>query len=246
MDSFWDNIFRWGIKATLFGLLFLFFPKRKSKYTATKPLDELRREFKWFNLFSGLAFFAIAVVICFICQFIFQQISKITLPKFNGALLVISPSYWDWLGAGIFLSFGLTVAIFSPLAKLYLKDRYSDYMAYNTMSSRFDSEKLLRFIVPFLLVGAFIIVLAVSDSYTAVFRDKIIVDYYLSFQQKEYSYQDITKVKEFTDKKGKYYFHITFNDGKVWSSRQNGNNDYNTDSQILDIIEEVRDDVVWE
>lgn len=110
----------------------------------------------------------------------------------------------------------------------------------------FDGLRFMGFLIPLLIAGSFIIVLLLSGSYTVVYKDKIIVNYYLSFKEKEYSYQDITKVQEFTDKNGEYYFHITFNDGKVWNSRQNGNNDYNTDSQILDIIEVVRDDVEWE
>ena len=168
------------------------------------------------------------------------------MEQYHTAILVITPSYWGWLIGGVVLGFGLAGALAMRFTKKHLGEEYGDYMAYQTMIQGFDSERLARFLTPTLIAGSFIIVLLLSGSYTVVYKDKIIVNYYLSFKEKEYSYKDITKVQEFTDKKGKYYFHITFNDGKIWNSRQNGSDDYYTDSQILDIIDEVRADVVWE
>ena len=246
MNNFGNSLLEWGIKAALFGVIFLFFPKKKSEYKTNKSLKELSRRFRWFNVASTFIVFVAAVLIGLGTSFIFQKISLLKMEQYHTAILVITPSYWGWLIGGLVLGFGLAGALAMRFTKKHLGDEYGDYMAYQTMIQGFDSERLARFIIPALIAGSLVIVLLLSGSYTVVYKDKIIVNYYLSFSEKEYTYQDITKVQEFTGKKGDNYFHITFNDGEVWNSRQNGNDDYNTDSQILDIIEEVRDDVVWE
>lgn len=60
MNNIGDAILEWSIKAALFGLIFLFFPKGKSEYKTNKSLKELNRQFRWFNVVTAFLIFIAA------------------------------------------------------------------------------------------------------------------------------------------------------------------------------------------
>lgn len=245
MSPWVERLLSIGLQVLIFGLLIYFFPKKKSKIQTNKTLDELSQEFKKFYLLSSLLILLLIVILGILFTFTFNFISGI---KFNGikdAQIVVKPDLWSWGLAGGVLSFGVSYKISMWLTKLYLKDKFNDYIAYNNMMAGLDTYKVMQILSPLLIAFSLCLAILISGSSTILYNDRIEVDYYFSFSKKVYQYADVVRIKEI-EGESKSRFEITFNDGKVWNSAQNGFSDYYKDLEIIDIIEEKTSDEIWE
>ncbi len=152
---------------------------------------------------------------------------------------------WSWVLAGGVLSFGVSYKISIWLTKLYLKDKFNDYIAYSNIMAGLDTDRIMQFLSPVLIAFSLFLAIITSGSSTVLYNDRIEVDYYFSFSKKVYQYTDVVKIKEI-EGESKNRFEITFNDGKVWNSAQNGFDDYDKDWDIVDLIEDKTSDEIWE
>jgi hypothetical protein len=246
MPAWLDSILPTLLNAVLLGLIFLFFPQKKSKAQTNKTYKELIKEFRWFFLISSLGIYLLIALLTVGLGYLFFEIDTIGNTVDNDAIIIVKPGVLSWMGASLFLSIALSFRLSTRLIKKYLKDRFNDFMALNNMIQKADVYRFMEILSPVLIAVSLISVIVISHSSTVLYKDKIVVSYYFKFSPVKYRYSDIKKIQEFTDDKDEQYFHITFNDGEVWNSRQNGYDDYKKDSKILDVLEEKVPDEVWE
>ncbi len=245
MNWWSEKLLSISLQAVLFGLLFYFFPKKKSKIQTDKTLVELSIEFKKFYLVSSLLIFVLITILAILFTYTFNFISGIKFSYIKDALILVKPDLWSWGLAGGVLSFGVSYKISIWLTKLYLKDKFNDYIAYSNIMAGLDTDKIMQFLSPVFIAFSLFLAIITSGSSTVLYNDRIEVDYYFSFSKKVYQYTDVVKIKEI-EGESKNRFEITFNDGKVWNSAQNGFSDYYKDLEIVDIIEEKTSDEIWE
>lgn len=245
MDRLSNEILEIIIKLILFGLIFIFFPLKKSITQSKKSLEDLNKEFKWFTIISTLFVFADLVIFSIAFGYLFYGIFSIENEKNSTAIIAVYPDVWSWITCGLALSLGVTYKTSVWLTKKLLKDKFTDFIAMQNMKLGYDGYRLMQIISPLLILLSFLMVMITSGSSTVLYNDRIEVDYYFSFSKKVYQYTDVVRIKEI-EGESKNRFEITFNDGKVWNSAQNGFSDYYKDLEIVDIIEEKTSDEIWE
>jgi hypothetical protein len=246
MPAWLDGALPFLIKAALFGLIVLFFPRKKSKAQTDKSLQELNSQFKRFTLLSTPVTFLLISALALAFAYVFYELARLEFKNNKDAIVVVTPSYLSWVAGSVFLAAALGYKIMRWVSQKKLKDRFNDFMAFNNMKSGYDVYGLMEFLTPVLLLLSLVFVFLISGSSTVLYRDKMVVDFYFKLRPIEYKYSDIKAIEEFTGENRNIYYHITFNDGEVWSSKQNGFDDYWKDQQILDVLEDKVPDEVWE
>lgn len=101
---------------------------------------------------------------------------------------------WPLLLPAMFLGFVVAYLPVILLQRLILRERSAEYDRYVELKSRYDINRVSRFLIPGLSVIFVVGVLALLGDYVVAASDKLVVNPFLGFQH-TYAYSDITSIE---------------------------------------------------
>jgi hypothetical protein len=227
----------------IFALFSKYFPINKAKYQTLKSLTELKKEFRTFDILILLLFFVSTPFLVYASYKIFGAISDFRFSKFANDGYLFLPDRMMWFGPAIFSGLGLSAFIFTAIQKPILKEKYNDYIAYSNLKYGYDSDKVIKILIKFLIVivtGFFIFAI---NNFASFGTEKIVISNFFQLTESKYNYKDVARIKS-VDKliapngnivSDKHYI-IDFSDSNKWSSRQGGDSDYDKDTDMIKFI----------
>ncbi|BDS10538.1 hypothetical protein [Aureispira anguillae] len=241
-----DSMLRIVLPPLILGIIFIvfqkLFPSKKSKHTTAKSLEELTKEYRKYDSIFLILFFCLTIPFGIAYGFLFQKIGQIlNEPMIENGGILIQPSFLAWMIAGFLagmITFGL---VGTPISKAILKDRESEYLAYNDLKYNYDTEKVTNIAAAFLTLFALLIVASIFDNFSYFGKEKLKLNGIFGFGTSHYKYEEIEKVKSIKLLRNDVYtesnwIDITFKDGYKWHSVDDGYNDYEKDLQIVKLV----------
>jgi hypothetical protein len=212
--------------AIAFAIFRRVFPYRPPAAVSHRPLEELVKDYRKWELFAIVPFFLLVTALSILWYLGLRLIAdwRLSTLKPNRFLLVPIPIIWAL--PAFFLGI---ISASLPLHLLYsalLEDRYEEYTLYCNLRIGFDSWKVFRWTALIFLIACGAGIGLVLNWYTRLTDDAIYVRHPLSFDEVRYPYSRVAAiayVATFTAPNGNIvhrpYFAIRFDDGTTWTTR---------------------------
>lgn len=210
-------------------LLFLVFPHHRDLQRVTKPFYQLHIEHVPVHVRLGACFLASGVLIGFIAYLLLPWLSMYRLSFIPNKLYTFRPADSMAGTAGIFIGLFFGVLLSLAYGRFVLKDRWPEYIVYQSMRFKSLSPALLKYTVVLLGGLACAATLAATDHFITFTANSIEVKPTFSPFVSSYTYDQLDEIRQvetvttFTGKI-KYDPHavLLFTDERSWNFRSEG------------------------
>lgn len=220
-------------------------------------LDEIRKKFRRFELFSGLVFFVITPIITFLLTKGMLIIQQLYLNAEVGTHFVIGVTAWAFVVPAMFMGmliYGIALDYVGNFVGKIIAASEEEYKAFIydwnkrlAFGKDIDNKKLsllfTLFVVP-LFLGMFYLGI---NNYTKITENSLIHNGYFQIQEKQYPFNDVAKILYITKFRNRqsgeieqtsFYYAVLMNDGFRWTTLNLSINKTPKETEIIDFISE--------
>ncbi len=236
------------IVAIILFLVFLLFrkflPISSTAAKTDKPVKELRVKYRKPDLIQLGLFILTVPVLTFLYFKIFAMIYNFRLSLYADAEIIVGFQYAFVLIA-MFAAMVTGSILLTYFAKRRLKHDWGEYSAYNNLKYGFDYNRIGQVTIKVIAGITIVLFVAIFDWFTVFRNDDIVINNLFGLGSKSYNYTDISEIRNVLKTKAPNgnvvedeHYVIIFMDGEKWNSRYSGFANFQTNSKIIELIQE--------
>lgn len=207
-----------GLTLAVLGLLKKIRLYRLPDETPGESPEEQQRAFGRFDTMFNLVTLVVVVPFGFAWHRLFIWIAGFAHPAPGASGQILEPSVFYWVLPALFAGIVTAAMPSFAIARLVLKERYGDYVAFYNRKHGFDSFRMFRHLAVIVAVLVMCGVYLGATSYTAFLSDRIVIKGPLA-APRTYAYGDITAINAvLKGTAGAGSYEILFADGYQWES----------------------------
>jgi len=215
----------------------------KAAYASHKNFAALKIQYAAHYIKSQGVFLVLASVVTFLLYKLLPWLLDYKLSFISGSIFVVKSGNDMCLATSLFS--GLFVATIATLmlTKRQLQENYPEYLAYCSRRFRFDAVMITKYIMGIYAVAITALIIAFFGHYTIFGKKDIKIGKPFYVDTKTYKYSNVVSIKEVErlhapngDIVNDPHYIIEFFDGDKWSSRDDGFETYELNTDVINLI----------
>jgi NADH:ubiquinone oxidoreductase subunit 5 (subunit L)/multisubunit Na+/H+ antiporter MnhA subunit len=204
----------------------------------------LRNKYQKWDILSGILLLILIPGMAYLIGLLFSTIFYSPENKVPGIIYHIATSRLMWFMPGLVLSFALIRFPMTFIYKLILKEDYDEFMLYSDLKTGADGVKILSYMMWISGIGAALLLILLSDYSVNIYKDKIVLNDFLTFTDKTYSFSEIESINHIkplnpnTGEPEKPSYFIRFKDKGHWDTNRGLEDDNNKQEEIINYLSE--------
>jgi len=213
------------------------FPYKKPENYVPPNYDALGRYTSWGRI-SGWIMLITVIALFYFLGGTLYNLKEQSVAGGHDVIYKVLPDRLYWIMIGFIFIIGISAFIYTILTKLYLGDDFRGFIDYSNSKSGYNAYKI---VIP---MGAVFSMLGLAllfflwDYGIYMYKDKMVIHWYLSTNAKTYKYSDIKSIA-YTKENHKHgaSYNLIFNNGDYWDT-QTGLNDENINEKMNFVIKQ--------
>lgn len=218
------------------------FPYKKPEGNLEVDINTLRGKYQIWDLFSVVLIFILIPGITYVIGSLLLIIFYSTEANEPEIIYHIGTSRLMWFMPALVLSFGLIRIPMTLIYKLIFKKEYNQFMLYSDLKTGIDGMRLLNYMTWIAGIGSVLLLILLSDYSVDIYKEKIVLNDFLTFSDKSYSFSEIESINYIqpvnpnTQQPEKESYFIRFKDGGHWDTARGLEDDNNRQSEIINFL----------
>lgn len=225
-------------------LLSKIFPYKKAESSLNVDFGTLQKEYQKWDLFSAFLVIILIPVITYLLGSLFSIIFYSSESRNSEIIYHIGTSRLMWFMPALILSFGLLRVPMTLIYKGIFKSDYNQFMLYSDLKTGIDGMRVLNYMTWISGLGTVFFLVLLSDYSVDIYKEKIVLNDFLSFSDKSYSFSEIQSINYIkplnpnTGEPEKASYFIKFKDGGHWDTARGLEDDNNRQNEIINFLSE--------
>lgn len=218
------------------------FPYKKPEGNLKVDINTLKGKYQIWDLFSVVLIFILIPGITYVIGSLLSIIFYSTEANEPEIIYHIGTSRLMWFMPALVLSFGLIRIPMTLIYKLIFKKEYNQFMLYSDLKTGIDGMRLLNYMTWIAGIGSVLLLILLSDYSVDIYKEKIVLNDFLTFSDKSYSFSEIESINYIqpinpnTQQPEKESYFIRFKDGGYWDTARGLEDDNNRQSEIINFL----------
>ena len=163
--------------------------------TSNRSLDDLAKEFSKWNNFGVICFMLLSIATGYLWWVFFSKIGQLYATRFKDAIICVSTTGVAWALPSMTAGMVSGNLLADKLLKFMLKGRVSEFVVYQNMKNKINTEKLEVPMLTFLAVVTFVMFLMGLNWYTLFTSDEMVIRGPLSVSGNIFAYSDVSSIE---------------------------------------------------
>lgn len=204
----------------------------------------LRKKYKKWDILSIILLFILMPGMTYLLGLLFSTLYYSPENENPEIIYHIATSRLMWFMPGLLLSFALIRFPMTFIYKLILKEDYNQFMLYSDLKTGADGMKIMNYISWISGLGSVILLVLLSDYSVDIYKEKIVLNDFLTFSNKSYSFSEIQSINYIqpinpnTGESEKTSYFIRFKDNGHWDTARGLEDDNNRQEEIINYLSE--------
>ena len=206
--------------------------------------ETLRNKYQKWDKMSAILLFILIPGMAYLIGLLFSTIFYSSENNEREIIYHIETSRLMWFMPGLVLSFALIRFPMTFIYKLILKANYNEFMLYSDLKTGADGIKILNYMMWISGIAAVLLLILLSDYSVNIYKDKIVLNDFLTFRDKTYSFSEIESINHIkplnpnTGKPENPSYFIRFKDNGHWDTNRGLEDDNNKQEEIINYLSE--------
>jgi len=225
-------------------LLSKIFPYKKAEGGLNADFGTLQKKYQKWDLFSAFLVIILIPVTTYLLGSLFSIIFYSSESSNSEIIYHIGTSRLMWFMPALILSFGLLRVPMTLIYKSIFKSDYNQFMLYSDLKTGIDGMRVLNYMTWISGLGAVLFLVLLSDYSVDIYKEKIVLNDFLTFSDKSYSFSEIQSINYIkplnpnTGEPEKSSYFIKFKDGEHWDTARGLEDDNNRQNEIIKFLSE--------
>lgn len=232
------------ITVLVIALLAKFVPLKLPVNHSEIDFTTLRNKYQKWDKLSLILVLILIPAIAYLIGLLFSTIFYSPENNDSEVIYHIGTSRLMWFMPALVLAFGFVKFPMTFIYKLILKQDYNEFILYSDLKTGADGMKIFNYMMWISGIGTIILMILLSDYSVNIYKEKIILNDFLTFTNKTYSFSEIKSINYIqplnpnTGEPQTPSYFIRFKDNGHWDTSRGLEDDNNRQEEIINYLSE--------
>jgi len=232
------------ITALVIFLLAKFVPLKLPVNHSEIDFPALKNKYQKWDMLSLILILILIPLMTYLIGLLFSTIFYSPENSESQVLYHIGTSRLMWYMPALVLAFGFVKLPMTFIYKVILKENFDEFILYSDLKTGADGMKIFNYMMWISGIGAIVLMMLLSDYSVNIYKEKIVLNDFLTFTDKTYSFSEIKSINYIqplnpnTGEPQTPSYFIKFNDDGHWDTSRGLEDDNNRQEEIINYLAE--------